>query len=63
MRLRTSININSVQSEITAQLEKMRAAGVPMVHIEKGKVIEVRVLDKSPELNPSPNDGFLTAAE
>ena len=63
MKFRTSLDMNSVQTEVTAELDKMRAAGVPMVHIENGKVVEVKVLKASTNSNHPPARGYLSAAE
>ena len=63
MKFKTNLDMDSVQAEITAELEKMRAAGVPMVHIENGKVVEVKVLKASTETHSTPVRGFLSAAE
>ncbi len=61
MKFRTSLDMNAVQTEVAAELNNMRAAGVPMVHMENGRVLEVKVL-KSVS-NRKPGSGFLTAAE
>ena len=63
MKFKTNLDMDSVQAEIIAELEKMRAAGVPMVHIENGKVVEVKVLKASTETNSTPVRGYLSAAE
>ena len=63
MKFKTILDMESVQAEVTAELDKMRAAGVPMVHIENGKVIEVKVLKAPTISNHPPTHGFLSAAE
>ena len=63
MKFRTNLDMESVQAEVTAELDKMRAAGVPMVHIENGKVVEVKVLKATTGSNSPPIRGFLSAAE
>lgn len=61
MKFRTSLDMDAVQTEVTTELNKMRAAGVPMVHMENGKVLEVKVL--KPLSDRQPESGFLSAAE
>ena len=63
MKFRTNLDMDSVQAEVSAELEKMRAAGVPMVHIENGKVVEVKVLKAKTISNSTTARGFLSAAE
>ena len=40
MKFRTNLNMVAVLAEGTVELNKMRAASVPMVHIENERVIQ-----------------------